>query len=95
MEAVCLMGTVSIPDGLVSVGEDTFSVPFGLKWCHEMEVGWGLVWNSRFGSMVFHATFCRNNDLFYSNTTPFLYILPFLTTWVAIFGPVRYEQHVQ
>ena len=64
MEAVCLMGTVSIPDGLVSVGEDTFSVPFGLKWCHEMEVGWGLVWNSRFGSMVFHATFCRNNDLF-------------------------------
>ena len=31
MEVVCLLGTVSIPDGLVSVGKDTFSMPFGLK----------------------------------------------------------------
>ena len=32
--------------------------------CHEMEGEWDLVWNSSFGSMISHTTFCRNKDLF-------------------------------
>jgi len=37
MEVVCLFRTVSIPDDLVSVWKDTFSLPFGLQWFHEVD----------------------------------------------------------
>ena len=60
-EVVCLLGTVSIPEDWVSVGKYTFLVLFGLKW---YERGWGLVWNTIFGSRIFHSTFYRNKALF-------------------------------
>jgi hypothetical protein len=64
MEVVCLFKTVSIPDDLVSVWKYTILVIFRLK-CHEMEGGWGLVWNSSIGSLISHTTFSRNKDWFY------------------------------
>jgi hypothetical protein len=49
-----------------------------------------VVWNSSFGRMmpIPHSIDVRFVIVF--NTTPVLYILPFLTTPVAIFGPVSY-----
>ena len=64
-EVVCLFRTLSIPNDLVSVWKYTILVLFGLK-CHEMEGGFGLVWNSSFGSVISHTTFYRNKDLFLS-----------------------------
>ena len=61
MEVVHLFRTVSIPDDWVSVSKDTISMLFGLK-CHEMEGGWGLVWNISFVILIFHTTFYRNKD---------------------------------
>ena len=61
MGVVCQFRTVSIPDDLVSVWKYTILVLFGLKWNHEE--GWGLVWNTSFGSTIFHTTFYRNKAL--------------------------------
>jgi hypothetical protein len=84
LEVVCLFRTASIP-GLVYAWKYIILVLFGLKLYHEMEGGWGLVWNSSYGSMISHTTFCRNKALFLGfKTTPVLYILPFLRTRVAI-----------
>jgi hypothetical protein len=63
MNVVCLFRSVSIPDDLVSVWKDTFSMLFGLK-CHEVEGRWGLVWNTRFGIMISHSTFYSNKVFF-------------------------------
>jgi len=61
MGVVCLLGTVSIPYDWVSVWKYTFIVLFGLK---QYEGGWGLVWNTSFGSTILHSTFYRNKALF-------------------------------
>ena len=69
MGVVYLFRTLSIPDDLVSVWKETISMLFGLKWCHEMEGEWGLVWNSSYRSMISHTTFYRNKDLFYNSSS--------------------------
>jgi hypothetical protein len=48
---------------VVFVEEHNFFV-FGLKWCHEMDWRWGLLWNTSFGGMISHSTFYSNKDLF-------------------------------
>jgi len=35
---------------------------------HKIEGGWVLLWNSSFGIMISHTTFCRNKALFQSIT---------------------------
>jgi len=91
MEVEYLFRTVTIPFGVVVEGHNF--VFFWLKWCHKMEGGWGLVWNSSFGSMISHTTFYRNKKIFnlVFNITPVLYVLPFLTICMSIFGPVSYN----
>jgi len=64
MEVICLFRTVSTLDDLVSVWKFTISMPFRLKRCHEVEGGWGLVWNSSSGIMISHTTFYRYKGLF-------------------------------
>ena len=64
MEGVCLFRTVSIPDDLVTLWKDTISLLFRLKCCHEMEGGWGLVWNIIDGSVISHTTLYRNKISF-------------------------------
>jgi len=54
----------------------------GLKRGRELEGGWGLLWNSSFGSIISHTIFNRNKIYF----SAVLYLLHFLTILVAIFG---------
>jgi hypothetical protein len=90
MEVVCLFRTVSISDDFVSVWKDTFSVVFGLKLCHEMEGGSGLVTALLFWKYDIRTIFYKNRYILDFNTTSGLYILTFLTKLVTIFGPVSY-----
>jgi hypothetical protein len=53
-----------------------------------MEGGWGLVWNSSFGSMISHTHSTEIRFLVVFNTTPVLYIMYSLIILVAIFGQI-------
>ena len=54
-----------------------------------MEEGQCLVLNSNFVGMIFHITLYRNISLSV-NTASVLHILHFLTSLVAIYGPINY-----
>ena len=89
MKVVCVFRTVSTPDDFMYFWKVTVSLFFRLKWCHEMEWGWGLLWNNSFGIIISHTTFYRLKDFILEYISSSVHSV-YSDNIVAIFGPVSY-----